>query len=73
MKVRESPMNEPASAAQTILAQIEAYKRREIADAKARRPPLALEKRAAEQPPPRGFADAIAVHDPTALTERPRD
>jgi indole-3-glycerol phosphate synthase len=48
--------------AQTVLARIEAYKRREIAEAKTRQPSAALEKRAAAQSPPRGFADAISAH-----------
>jgi indole-3-glycerol phosphate synthase len=43
-----------------ILERIEAYKRREIADAKLRAPLAALIRRAAQQTPPRGFADAIA-------------
>ena len=56
-----------ATAAQTsapapadILARIEAYKRREVAEAKLRVPLADLEKRAAKAPPPRGFADALA-------------
>jgi indole-3-glycerol phosphate synthase len=43
-----------------ILSQIEAYKRREIADAKALRPLAAVEKAARAAPPVRGFADALA-------------
>ncbi|MBK9082985.1 MAG: indole-3-glycerol phosphate synthase TrpC [Rhizobiales bacterium] len=42
-----------------ILARIEAYKRREIADAKVRMPRSALERAIREQTPPRGFARAI--------------
>jgi indole-3-glycerol phosphate synthase len=44
-----------------ILAHIEAYKRREIAEAKLRVPLAELEKRAAKADPPRGFADAVAA------------
>ncbi|MER2269426.1 indole-3-glycerol phosphate synthase TrpC [Methylobacterium oxalidis] len=47
---------------QTVLARIEAYKRREIAEAKLRVSESALEVRAAAQSPPRGFADTIAAH-----------
>ena len=42
-----------------ILARIEAYKRAEIADAKARWPLPALQRLADAAPPPRGFARAI--------------
>jgi indole-3-glycerol phosphate synthase len=42
-----------------VLAHIEAYKRREIAEAKLRVPLAELEKRAARADPPRGFADAL--------------
>ena len=42
-----------------ILARIEAYKRVEIADAKARVPLPALRRLAAGAPPPRGFARAL--------------
>ncbi len=42
-----------------ILARIEAYKRDEIAAAKAAVPPAEIERRAAAAPPPRGFAAAI--------------
>jgi len=45
-----------------VLARIETYKRREIAEAKLRVPQTKLEKRVAEMGPTRGFADAIAVH-----------
>jgi indole-3-glycerol phosphate synthase len=45
-----------------VLTRIEAYKRREIAEAKLRLPPAEMERRAAKAPPPRGFADAIAAH-----------
>jgi indole-3-glycerol phosphate synthase len=42
-----------------ILSRIEAYKRREIADAKVRMPRSALERQIRTQNPPRGFARAI--------------
>lgn len=42
-----------------VLARIEAYKRREIADAKARIPPAEIERRAHAAPAPKGFASAI--------------
>ena len=42
-----------------ILARIEAYKRREIADAKVRMPRSALERQIRDQNPPRGFARAL--------------
>jgi indole-3-glycerol phosphate synthase len=42
-----------------VLARIEAYKRREIADAKARIPQSEIERRARAAPPPRAFAAAI--------------
>jgi indole-3-glycerol phosphate synthase len=42
-----------------ILARIEAYKRREIAAAKAARPWAEVERAARAAPPPRGFAAAI--------------
>ena len=45
-----------------VLARIEAYKRREIAEAKLRVPLAKLEKRAAQAEPPRGFAAAIRAH-----------
>ncbi|MFE1600825.1 indole-3-glycerol phosphate synthase TrpC [Methylobacterium sp. ID0610] len=45
-----------------VLAHIEAYKRREIAEAKLRVPLAELEKRVAEAEPPRGFAAAIQAH-----------
>lgn len=44
-----------------ILSRIEAYKRREIADAKALRDAAAVEKAARAQSAPRGFADALAA------------
>jgi indole-3-glycerol phosphate synthase len=43
-----------------ILDRIESYKRREIAEAKARVPLAELTRLAARRTPPRGFADAIA-------------
>ncbi|WP_407520451.1 indole-3-glycerol phosphate synthase TrpC [Methylobacterium oryzisoli] len=45
-----------------VLAHIEAYKRREIAEAKLRVPLAELERRVAKADPPRGFADAIEAH-----------
>ncbi len=45
-----------------VLARIETYKRREIAEAKLRVPQTKLEKRIADVSAPRGFADAIAAH-----------
>ncbi|HYY85049.1 MAG TPA: indole-3-glycerol-phosphate synthase TrpC, partial [Beijerinckiaceae bacterium] len=42
-----------------VLARIEAYKRREIADAKARVSQPEIERLARAAPPPRGFAGAI--------------
>jgi indole-3-glycerol phosphate synthase len=46
----------------TILSSIEAYKRREIAAAKAAVPQAEIERRALAAPPPRGFAQAVARH-----------
>ncbi|GEP09984.1 indole-3-glycerol phosphate synthase TrpC [Methylobacterium gnaphalii] len=46
----------------SVLARIEAYKRREIAEAKLRVPLATLEKQVAKADSPRGFADAIAAH-----------
>ncbi|GJE79692.1 indole-3-glycerol phosphate synthase TrpC [Methylorubrum thiocyanatum] len=46
----------------SVLARIEAYKRREIAEAKLRVPLAKLEKQVAKAEPPRGFADAVAAH-----------
>jgi indole-3-glycerol phosphate synthase len=45
-----------------ILAKIEAYKRVEIAEAKARVPQAEIERRAAAAPSVRGFAAAIEAH-----------
>ena len=45
-----------------VLARIEAYKRREIAEAKLRVPLAKLEKRIEKAWPVRPFADAIAAH-----------
>jgi indole-3-glycerol phosphate synthase len=45
-----------------ILARIEAYKREEIARARAAVPQAEIERRAAAAPPPRGFARAIRAH-----------
>ncbi|WP_375462407.1 indole-3-glycerol phosphate synthase TrpC [uncultured Methylobacterium sp.] len=52
----------PAAERPSVLARIEAYKRREIAEAKLRVPLAKLETRAAKAAPPRGFADAIRAH-----------
>ena len=52
----------PASERASVLARIEAYKRREIAEAKLRLPLAKLEKQVAKAEPPRGFADAVAAH-----------
>ena len=43
----------------TILDDIIAYKRKEVATAKANTPICALEDIAAETPPPRGFENAL--------------
>ena len=43
----------------SVLAQIEAYKRREVAAARLATPLAEMERRAHEAPPPRGFAEAI--------------
>ncbi|MBB2962933.1 indole-3-glycerol phosphate synthase TrpC [Methylobacterium sp. R2-1] len=51
-----------APARASVLARIEAYKRREIAEAKLRIPLAKLEKQVAKAEAPRGFADAIARH-----------
>jgi indole-3-glycerol phosphate synthase len=45
-----------------ILARIEAYKRREIAAAKAATPPAEMERRARTAPPARGFLAGIRRH-----------
>ena len=45
-----------------VLARIEAYKRQEIAAAKAAVPQAEIERRAATASPPRGFAAAIEEH-----------
>jgi indole-3-glycerol phosphate synthase len=45
-----------------VLARIEAYKRQEIAAAKAAVPQAELERRARNAPPPRGFSAAIERH-----------
>jgi indole-3-glycerol phosphate synthase len=54
----------PESSAErpNVLARIEAYKRREIAEAKLRVPLAKLERRAAQAEPVRGFAAAIRAH-----------
>jgi indole-3-glycerol phosphate synthase len=50
------------SAMSDVLARIEAYKRLEVAAAKARIAPKEIERRAREAPSPRGFAAAIERH-----------
>ena len=45
-----------------VLARIEAYKREEIAAAKARVPQAEIERRATAASPPRGFARALRAH-----------
>ena len=45
-----------------VLARIEAYKRREIAEAKLRVPLAKLERKVAQAEPVRGFAAAIRSH-----------
>ena len=57
-----SATDAPPSSRTDVLARIEAYKRREIAEAKLRVPLAKLEKRVAKAEPVRGFADAIATH-----------
>lgn len=57
-----SAIDAPPSPRSDVLARIEAYKRREIAEAKLRLPLAKLEKQAAKAGPVRGFADAIAAH-----------
>ncbi len=63
--------HEPVPAAPerpNVLARIEAYKRREIAEAKLRMPLAKLEKKAAQADPPRGFAAAIRTHQAAGRT-----
>jgi indole-3-glycerol phosphate synthase len=52
----------PAPERASVLARIEAYKRREISEAKLRLPLAKLEQRVAKAEPPRGFAAAIESH-----------
>ncbi|GAB6842779.1 indole-3-glycerol phosphate synthase [Methylorubrum rhodinum] len=52
----------PAPERASVLARIEAYKRREISEAKLRLPLAKLEQRVAKAEPPRGFAAAIERH-----------
>ena len=52
----------PAPERASVLARIEAYKRREISEAKLRLPLAKLEKLVAKADAPRGFASAIAAH-----------
>jgi len=70
LRVEDEPMDdivadvtvEAPTERASVLARIEAYKRREIAEAKLRLPLAKLEKRVAKAGPPRGFAAAIAAH-----------
>lgn len=55
--VAEAPHERP-----NVLARIEAYKRREIAEAKLRVPLAKLERKVAQADPVRGFAAAIRTH-----------
>ena len=57
-----APSPEAGAERPSVLARIEAYKRREIAEAKLRVPLAELERRVAKADPPRGFADAIEAH-----------
>ena len=59
--VSAAPAGSATSERASVLARIEAYKRREIAEAKLRLPLSELEKKAARASPPRGFAAAIAA------------
>jgi indole-3-glycerol phosphate synthase len=52
----------PAPQRASVLARIEAYKRREVAEAKLRLPLAKLEKLVAKADAPRGFAAAIEAH-----------
>ena len=63
--MQDAVIPDPAEAAPgraNVLARIEAYKRREIAEAKLRVPLAKLERRAAKADAPRGFAAAIRAH-----------
>lgn len=62
MEAATQTVEAEASERPNVLARIEAYKRREIAEAKLRVPLSKLEKRAAAADPPRGFAEAIRAH-----------
>lgn len=53
---------EAATERPNVLARIEAYKRREIAEAKLRVPLAKLERKVAQAEPVRGFAAAIRTH-----------
>ena len=55
-------VTETAPERPNVLTRIEAYKRREIAEAKLRVPLEKLERRAAKAGAPRGFAGAIRAH-----------
>ncbi|WP_267356920.1 MULTISPECIES: indole-3-glycerol phosphate synthase TrpC [unclassified Methylobacterium] len=62
----QEPTHETGAEAPTerpnVLAKIEAYKRREIAEAKLRVPLAKLERKVAQADPVRGFAAAIRAH-----------
>ena len=59
--ISETPTQTPAERP-NVLARIEAYKRREIAEAKLRVPLAKLERKVADTSPVRGFAAAIRAH-----------
>ena len=64
MSTATEPATTPEEAPErpSVLARIEAYKRREIAEAKLLVPLSALEARIAEASPPRGFSAALRAH-----------
>lgn len=60
--IASSVASPPTPERASVLARIEAYKRREISEAKLRLPFAKLEKLVAKADAPRGFADAIEAH-----------